>query len=301
MPEAQPLFSVIIPAFNREKFVGAALCSVAAQTFTDWECLVVDDGSTDGTRFSTQMIIGLLKSLAEKEKTKMPDIRLIKQVNGGPGAARNTGAAEAKGKYLAFLDSDDLWMPWTLETYREALEQAGWPEYLAGTLRLFSNEAEVAPWPREPLRIETYPDAAEAFRRAGGFLTDRLNAEDHDLTLRLSNCRGLVAVRAPVTVAYRQHGDQETGSQTKAMAGMMRLVARERAGFYSGGSALAGRRRAIIAAHARPACLTALKAKEFRLAWRLYVATFFWQLAAGRGRFLAAFPLLAVWEHSRKE
>ncbi len=307
------LFSVIIPAHNREKLVGAALCSVMAQTFTDWECIVVDDGSTDGTRFSVQMIHGILKGVAEKEKTPEPRIRLIAQANGGPGAARNRGALEAKGKYLAFLDSDDLWMPWTLETYREALEKAGWPEYLAGPLRNFSQEENVKKWTREPLRMEVFHDAIEAcahgqvvagvpmtvvlaaaFCRVGGFLEDRLNAEDHDLTLRLGDCRGFAAVREPVTVAYRQHGDQETASQSKAISGMLRLVAREKAGVYPGGSARADERRSIIAAHARPACLAALRSREFRLAWRLYGATLGWQLAARRWKFVLGFPLLFV-------
>ena len=108
------LFSVIMPAYNRAAFIGAALHSVVAQTLGDWECIVVDDGSTDGT-------CAVVREMAAKE----PRIRLIEQANAGPGAARNKGAAAATGKYLAFLDSDDLWMPWALETYREALEKAG--------------------------------------------------------------------------------------------------------------------------------------------------------------------------------
>jgi hypothetical protein len=114
-------------------------------------------------------------------------------------------------------------MPYALESYRDALEQAGWPEYLAGQMRDFSREAELAGWNREPLKIETFADAldactvgnvlstpvsvilTEAVRRVGGFLEDRLNAEDHDLTLRLGECNGFVAVRSPVTVAYRRH------------------------------------------------------------------------------------------------
>lgn len=313
MPEDQPLFSVIIPAYNREKLVGAALCSVAGQTFADWECIVVDDGSTDGTRVSVRMIHGILAGLAKKENKPEPRICLIERPNGGPGAARNAGAALAKGKYLAFLDSDDMWRPWTLETYRDALEKAGWPEYLAAPIRCFTAEDEPPKWVRDPLRMEVFQDAVfacahghvvagvpmtvvstEAFRRTGGFLEDRLNAEDHDLTLRLGDCRGFVAVREPVTVAYRQHGAQETSSQAKGIAGMLRLVAREHAGMYPGGVARAGERRRIIATHARPACLAALKTGEFRLAWRLYGATFGWQLATGRWRFLAGFPLLSL-------
>jgi glycosyltransferase involved in cell wall biosynthesis len=206
-----PLFSVIMPVYNRERLVGRSIKSVLAQTFSDWEMIVVDDGSTDWTRNKVQ-------SFSDSR------IKLIRQENKGPGAARNLAASLANGKYLAFLDSDDLWMPYTLETYAAALEQAKWPEYLAGTALTFSRDEELQQWPdREPMRIDLFKDAleacadgevlagvpmsvisAEAFRCVDGFLEDRLNAEDHDLTLRLGECKGFVAVRAPVTVAYRQ-------------------------------------------------------------------------------------------------
>ena len=74
----------------------------------------------------------------------------------------------------------------------------------------------------------------EAFRRTGGFSETRINAEDHDFTLRLGDCRGFAAVRSPVTVGYRRHGDQETFSQDKAVAGILRLMERERIGAYPG-------------------------------------------------------------------
>lgn len=207
-----PLFSVIMPAYNRESYIGEALTSVLVQGFPDWECIVIDDGSIDYTP-------RIARSFVAKDNR----FRLIERTNGGPGAARNQGAAEATGKYLAFLDSDDVWMSYALETYREALERAGWPEFLAGQIRNFSSYEEPAHWPREPLRTDMFKDAlegcsrgkvtagvpmtvvaAEAFRRVGGFLEDRLNAEDQDLTLRLGECHGFVAVRAPVTVAYRK-------------------------------------------------------------------------------------------------
>ena len=295
-----PLFSVVMPAYNREKYICHALSSVLAQTCADWECIVVDDGSADATR-------AIVRDFTAKD----PRVRLIERTNGGPGAARNQGAAEATGKYLSFLDSDDVWTPYTLETYRDALEKAGWPEYLAGQLRPFSQDAEVRQWTREPMRADLFPDAiaaccdgavvagigmtvvlADAFRRTGGFLQDRINAEDHDFTLRLGDCRGFAAVRAPVTVAYRRHDDQETSNQAKAVAGILRLIERERAGAYPGGVTRAIQRRGIIAAHARPVSLAALQAGEFRLSWQLYRATFVWQLKAGRWRFLAGFPLI---------
>lgn len=208
-----PLFSVIMPAYNRASYIGESLTSVMIQGFPDWECIVIDDGSRDCTP-------EIARAFVERDNR----FRLIERVNGGPGAARNQGAAAATGRYLAFLDSDDVWMEYALETYRDALEQAGWPEFLAAQIQTFSSYEEPAQWVRQPLQIDLFPDAldgcsrggvtagvpmtvvsAEAFRSIGGFLEDCLNSEDHDLTLRLGDCRGFVAVRAPATVAYRQN------------------------------------------------------------------------------------------------
>jgi len=96
-----PRVSIIIPTYNRASLLREALESVFAQTYQDFEVIVVDDGSTDGTG-------EILKDLLDK-------VRYIRQENLGCGAARNRGMEEAKGEYIAFLDSDDLWMDFKLE------------------------------------------------------------------------------------------------------------------------------------------------------------------------------------------
>lgn len=94
--------SVVIPLYNKGKYVERALTSVIAQTYQPYEIIVVDDGSTDD---------GPEKVL----KLNDPRIILIRQENIGPGAARNAGLAMAKGKYVSFLDADDEWLPSFLE------------------------------------------------------------------------------------------------------------------------------------------------------------------------------------------
>jgi glycosyltransferase involved in cell wall biosynthesis len=89
--------SIIIPTYNREEFLLEAVKSVLAQTYEDFELIVVDDGSTDGT-----------KKVIQRYKKRL---RYLSQANQGVSAARNNGLAHAQGEFVAFLDSDDLWLP----------------------------------------------------------------------------------------------------------------------------------------------------------------------------------------------
>src|SRR5262245_47409787 len=94
------LVSVLVPTYNRSKLVRRAVESALAQSYRRLEVLVVDDGSSDDTR---QVIEGM-----------DPRVRYIRQANAGVSAARNRGIAEARGEFVAFLDSDDEWLPWKL-------------------------------------------------------------------------------------------------------------------------------------------------------------------------------------------
>ena len=102
--------SVIIPTYNRESQILGAVNSVIAQTLAPFEIIVVDDGSTDQT--------------AEILAPVMDRIRYIKTVNGGVSAARNRGILEARGEWIAFLDSDDSWEPLKLELQWDAVSKA---------------------------------------------------------------------------------------------------------------------------------------------------------------------------------
>jgi len=91
------MFSVIIPVFNGEKFIKNAIDSVFAQTLSDWELIIVNDGSSDNT-------LSVLEKYKNNEK-----IRIVSQLNSGVSVARNTGVENSTGDYIAFLDADDVW------------------------------------------------------------------------------------------------------------------------------------------------------------------------------------------------
>jgi Glycosyl transferase family 2 len=105
-----PLVSVVIPAYNTARYIPATLNSVLSQTFRDFEILVINDGSPD-----TPQLERALQPFGAR-------IRYIKQTNRGPSSARNTGIREARGKYIAFLDGDDLWFPEHLANQVSALQ-----------------------------------------------------------------------------------------------------------------------------------------------------------------------------------
>lgn len=105
----KPRFSVIVPLYNKAPFVKKALESIISQTFTDWECIIVDDGSTDNSADIAQSIIS---SLSETDHFI---IRILRQPNSGVAKARNVGVENSHGEYLCFLDADDWWEPSYLE------------------------------------------------------------------------------------------------------------------------------------------------------------------------------------------
>ncbi|QDS88342.1 GalNAc(5)-diNAcBac-PP-undecaprenol beta-1,3-glucosyltransferase [Rosistilla ulvae] len=108
----QPLVSIILPTFNRASFLPKAIAAIREQQLTDWELIVIDDGSTDQTA-----------PLLRKLVNGMPQAyRYLRQENQGAYAARNTGLDYVRGKYVAFYDSDDLWLPHHLQKCVTALE-----------------------------------------------------------------------------------------------------------------------------------------------------------------------------------
>jgi glycosyltransferase involved in cell wall biosynthesis len=109
MGQVSLMFSVVIPLYNKEKYIKRAIISVLDQTIQDFEIIVVNDGSTDNST-------NIVKSITDKR------IKLINQENQGVSVARNTGIENTKNEYIAFLDADDKWEPYFLEEIRKLIE-----------------------------------------------------------------------------------------------------------------------------------------------------------------------------------
>ena len=418
-----PFFSVIIPAYNRLPYLLEALDSVWLQSFTDYEVIVVDDGSTDGTQaavlemlkceklkaetlkedgttndtnqhekeervgsvergeeiFQPQSSTGagarwsnqgfarrerewerankttrigtdveprksrndtkgeaqgdvqgtcacasepdsLTSKLADSPPVSKPRLRVIRQVNAGPGAARNAGIRAAQGHYVAFLDSDDLWFPWTLEMYSRAIQSQAVVSFVAGreikaaagdkldeilknlpkrnperkfVSRYFDNYLESS---SERIWIGT-PAACirrTSLEKVGRFREERMNAEDSDLWLRLGVEEGFVRIEEPPVFIHRIMPGSEVASTTRAVAGMRNLLQTEKTGGYPGGAKYLKNRQLILSRHLRPGCVGLTKAGNAVEAWSLYLETSWMHVRLRAWKFLLGLPTLIL-------
>ncbi|GAB4361088.1 MAG: hypothetical protein Fur0042_30590 [Cyanophyceae cyanobacterium] len=204
-----PRVSVVIPAYNAIATIAATLDSLAAQTFRDFEVIIIDDGSTDGTGSA------IAAWVAERGETRL---RVHRQDNGGQAHARNRGIELAQGDYIAFLDADDCWSPDKLEAQVRALDALP----TVGLAYSWSDCVDVhGRWVRPGSCVSVNGDARPALllqnfldngstpliRRSvlaevGGFDPALRPSEDWDLWLRISDRYPFVAIPVP-QVQYR--------------------------------------------------------------------------------------------------
>lgn len=151
-----PTVSVVIPTYNTAKYISESIKSVLAQTYRDFEIIVVDDGSTDNTyevikqchannirHFELIEVINPFERTKLTEPTQRTQLIYIYQKNSGRSGARNTGIRAARGKYVAFLDSDDLWTPGKLEKQVEIMEGNENIDLLFGDKQRFSDDGTI--------------------------------------------------------------------------------------------------------------------------------------------------------------
>ena len=143
-PTNSPLVSVITPAYGAARFIEATIASARAQTFQDWEMLVVDDASTDAT-----------PELVAEQARQDPRIRLYHNPRqAGASASRNLAIEAAAGRWLAFLDSDDLWLPDKLERQLAFAERSGGAFLYGGFRRISEDGTRIGRFVSVPPRID---------------------------------------------------------------------------------------------------------------------------------------------------
>jgi hypothetical protein len=194
-----PQVSVIVPTYERRDDVCRAVASVVAQQYQEWELIVVDDGSTDGTE--------------EALRQFGPALRYLWQENHGVSAARNAGLKLARGDIVAFLDSDDRWLPDHLEVVTGVLERhpasvlvSTTPDFARDGAEHVEDAKIVDPLPRLFVGNFIGWPSSVAVRRdvvlaAGGFDEDLEVSEDFDLFLKLA-LRGPFALLSRRTIDY---------------------------------------------------------------------------------------------------
>lgn len=191
--------SVVIPVYNGSAYIAKAIASVRNQDYRELQIIVVDDGSTDNT---SQVVADL-----------EPAVHYIRQDNGGTGVARNRGAQEVSGDFIAFIDADDLWTPGKLALQMAAFDEDPELDAVWGHVREFS-EGEDPERSGRPAMAGKHPGTvlfrAAAFRRSGGFATDLPNAEVVDWVSRLE-ALGMKQRMLPEVLMYRRLHETNKG------------------------------------------------------------------------------------------
>jgi glycosyltransferase involved in cell wall biosynthesis len=229
--------SVIIPTFNRVRFLCEALDSVLAQTVPVYEIIVIDDGSTDDTEKTVRNYRG--------------NIRYLRQNNQGPSAARNYGMREATGDWIAFLDSDDLWVPDKIQAQTDLIRQHPHLDFVFGDLSLFdetkhdnepeilnktvqeymiTHAADLKDFFRQLLICNPIPTSAVLFRRecllqTGYFDETMRYCEDYDLWLRFAAKYRLGFVNK-ILVRRRMHDSNAMNAHEAIYNGSLKVFKR---------------------------------------------------------------------------
>jgi glycosyltransferase involved in cell wall biosynthesis len=220
--------SVIMPAYNCEKYIIDAIESVLAQTYKNFEIIVIDDGSTDNTR-------EVLRKYIENGT-----IRYTYQKNAGVSTARNTGIRQAEGDLIAFLDSDDLWLNHKLQVQSDLFKKYPAVDCLGGDLIGIDESYEYSDTEemkidkieyetmiiQNKLRTSTVMVKKEILPKSGLFDEGLTYAEDRDLWLRISKAGSCYKIRLPLT---RRRDRREAGLSfnTKAMVTCTKIILRK--------------------------------------------------------------------------
>lgn len=220
--DSGPLVSIVMPTWNRERQLSAAIKSVMSQTYQRWELIVVDDGSTDRTR-----------DVVRHHENSDSRIRLISRPHEGVSPARNAGIAAAEGALVAFLDSDNQWRTDYLARMAAALREAPDADAVFGAIRAEKADGSVAytgrPFTANELLVRNYVDLnalvarRDALRAINGFNEQFKRWVDYDLVLRLAE-QGPLEYVPVIACDYEADDDGDRISTTEPNGWFSRVV-----------------------------------------------------------------------------
>ncbi|MBP0012702.1 MAG: glycosyltransferase [Roseofilum sp. SBFL] len=221
-----PLISVIIPAYNSEKTIAETVESVLKQTFADFELIVINDGSTDGT-------------LEVLSRIQDPRLKVFSHPNAGSNPSRNRGFAQSSGEYIAFLDADDLWTPDKLEAQLNALQENpqaavahSWCNLIDESSKFLSRggyctaNGDVYP---HLLLVDILENGSnplirrEALNKVGAFDESLPAGQDWDLYLRLAAQYHFITVERP-QISYRISSHSLSSNVVKLESGCLQVI-----------------------------------------------------------------------------
>jgi glycosyltransferase involved in cell wall biosynthesis len=246
--EVPPVISIVVPAYNCRHFILDTLDSIQAQTFPDWECIVVDDGSTDDT-------LSFIQAVAAGDSR----FHVATQLNGGPASARNHGLrlTDPRSRYITFMDSDDTWLPQALDLLKAEIEpypDAVGVHALGHCIDEFGSDHEDSAYagngngrficsafgahipldPSAPTSFQSlwfsnpYPPGLvltrrAAYGKAGAFDPAICPVEDSDMLIRLSR-HGDFRFIPRVLLSYRRHANNLSGQSSTLNSRQIRAL-----------------------------------------------------------------------------
>lgn len=296
---AMPRFSIVITCFNQRLFIRDAIGSALIQDHRDKEIVVVDDGSTDGSR-------EVLAEYADSVR-----VECFKN-NQGAASARNMGASLSSGDFLVFLDGDDVMLPWALKAYDRIVAEKQ-PKLILAKMLWFEGRFSSVTLPAATriIKIVQHPNfmkkdrpcrasasalivERKSFDAVAGWSKDVWPLEDAELMIRLGDSGPFVQVVSPPTVAYRIHSGNTVHDVHRMCVSVLDVVRRSKSGQYTGRghspyeeSAVLG---GIVSFWIRRACQARCFGEAARLTtagWRLVLSAVLRKCVVGlRGRYL---------------
>ena len=224
-----PLFSVLMPVYNHEQYVGEAVQSVRDQTFPDWELIVIDDGSTDSSG-----------RIADEHAAADPRVRVVRQQNTGQAMAKNNATRLARGQWICHLDSDDKYLPDALKHYADYMAEHPDAQFLYGYRHRMDADGaveELSP-PEHQKHVTGTADLfqktflsqlcvcykVDLLEKTGGFDRGLFCADDYDLNLRMSLHTRFEPIGKPTGLRRRHKGcmSAQTGRSRMLEAGILK-------------------------------------------------------------------------------